>query len=79
MIQKEVGDKIKTDAKKKSYLRWLLNYRYEVEYLFTVAPESFSPPPKVKSAVVSLKAKSLEQRVQSNLDYEGMLKFLDAV
>ena len=33
MVQDEVAQKIKIDAKKKSYLRWLLNFFYEVHYL----------------------------------------------
>jgi len=33
MVQDEVGQKLRSDAKKKSYLRWLLNYAYEVKYL----------------------------------------------
>ena len=52
MIQKEVGDKIKTDAHKKSYLWRLLNYAYQVEYTQTVPPSAFSPAPKVHSCVL---------------------------
>jgi hypothetical protein len=33
MVQDEVGQKIKHDAKKKSYLWWLLNFAYDVTYL----------------------------------------------
>lgn len=54
MIQKEVADKIRFDADKKSYLWWLLNYAYEVKYLKTVPPKAFKPAPKVTSAVVGL-------------------------
>ncbi|HCB51141.1 TPA: hypothetical protein DEP21_00945 [Patescibacteria group bacterium] len=57
MIQKEVADKIKSDADKKSYLRWLLNYAYEVKYLKTVPPKAFKPAPKVTSAIVGLTLK----------------------
>jgi 16S rRNA A1518/A1519 N6-dimethyltransferase RsmA/KsgA/DIM1 with predicted DNA glycosylase/AP lyase activity len=77
LIQKEVADKIKTDAKKKSYLRRLLNNRYTIEYLFTVAPESFDPPPKIDSAVVQLKREKNEQL--NNEKYVRMLDFLDLV
>ena len=68
-----------TDAKKKSYLRWLLNYTYEVEYLFTVGPKSFDPPPRVHSAVVKLRIKSEEEKLKSALNYKAMLTFLDTV
>lgn len=55
LIQKEVAQKIATDAKKKSYLRWLLRYYCFVAYNFTVQPNAFTPPPKVDSAVVTIR------------------------
>ncbi len=36
LIQKEVATKIMTNASKKSYLRWLLNNHYTIDYCFTV-------------------------------------------
>jgi len=30
---------------------------YDVEYLFTIGPENFNPPPKVQSAVIRLTRK----------------------
>lgn len=58
MVQDEVGQKIKTDAKKKSYLRWLLNFFYEVKYLKWVPAKCFKPAPKVKSCLIQLTTKS---------------------
>ncbi len=58
MVQKEVADKIRTDAEKKSFLWRLLNYQYDVKYLKTVPAKAFSPAPKVQSAVFSLIAKT---------------------
>jgi 16S rRNA (adenine1518-N6/adenine1519-N6)-dimethyltransferase len=52
LIQEEVAQKIRRDAKKKSYLRWLVNRTHRVRYAFTVKAGSFSPPPKVTSAVI---------------------------
>lgn len=54
MFQKEVGERIVSPPGKKSYgiLSVLLQAYYHAEYLFTVSEEVFSPPPKVKSAVV---------------------------
>ncbi len=52
MIQKEVWDKIKTDAKNKSMLWYLLNLNHKITYLKTVPAEDFSPPPKVDSCLV---------------------------
>ncbi len=57
MIQKEVADKIKHDAEKKSFLWWLLNYHYDVLYLKTVPAKAFSPKPKVQSSIISLRRK----------------------
>lgn len=58
MVQKEVADKVKSDAEKKSFLRWLLNYQYDVRYCKTVPAKAFSPAPKVQSAIFSLVGKS---------------------
>ena len=38
----------------------LLQAYYDIEYLFTVPPSVFNPPPKVQSAVISLKRNSRE-------------------
>lgn len=54
MVQKEVADKVRYDAEKKSFLWWLLNYHFEVKYLKTVPAKAFSPAPKVQSAIISL-------------------------
>ena len=77
LIQKEVAEKIRTDARKKSYLRWLLNNGYEIEYLFTVPPTSFDPPPKVDSAVIRLKREKMKKLKDE--EYEKMLKLLDII
>ena len=56
MIQKEVAERIASKPGKKAYgiLSVLLQTYYDIEYLFTVNENVFSPPPKVKSAVVRL-------------------------
>ena len=56
MIQKEVAIRIAADPGSKVYgiLSVLLQAWYHVEYLFTVHENAFTPPPKVKSAVVRL-------------------------
>ncbi len=73
LIQKEVWEKIKTDAKKKSYLRWILNYSYDVKYKKTVPAKAFNPAPKVDSRLVFLSKLSKSK----NIDYESMMEFLD--
>lgn len=57
MIQKEVGERLAAKPGTKTYgiLSILIQVWYDVEYLFTVHENVFSPPPKVKSAVVLMK------------------------
>lgn len=56
MIQKEVAERIASQPGKKAYgiLSVLLQAWYNVEYLFTVEPNVFNPPPKVRSAVIRM-------------------------
>ena len=56
MVQKEVARRIASPPGNKEYgvLSVLLGRYYGVEYLFTVKPGAFVPPPKVDSAVVRL-------------------------
>ncbi len=56
MIQKEVAERLAAAPGSKVYgiLSVLIQLWYDVEYLFTVEPSVFNPPPKVKSAVVRL-------------------------
>jgi 16S rRNA (adenine1518-N6/adenine1519-N6)-dimethyltransferase len=56
MIQKEVAVRIAAPPGKKDYgiLSVLLQAWYNIEYLFTVEPTVFVPPPKVQSAVIRL-------------------------
>lgn len=54
MIQKEVAERLCSGPGTKHYgiLSVLLQAWYDTEYLFTVPPSVFNPPPKVDSAVV---------------------------
>ncbi len=56
MIQKEVAERIAAAPGNKAYgiLSVLIQAWYRVEYLFTVSPGVFNPPPKVQSAVVRM-------------------------
>jgi len=56
MLQKEVVDRITAKPGIKAYgrLSVMIQYACETEYLFTVGPENFTPPPKVDSAIVRL-------------------------
>lgn len=57
MIQKEVADRLVSPPGNKVYgiLSVLLQAYYDFDYLFTVKPGVFNPPPKVNSAVIRLK------------------------
>lgn len=56
MIQKEVAERLAAKPGCKAYgiLTVLVQLYYHVDYLFTVEPDVFNPPPKVRSAVVRL-------------------------
>ena len=56
MIQREVALRIASEPGTKAYgiLSVLIQSWYDVEYLFTVEPDVFNPPPKVQSAVIRL-------------------------
>ena len=62
MIQKEVAERIASPAGSKKYgiLSVFLQTYYDIEYLFTVHENVFSPPPKVKSGVIRLIRNSRE-------------------
>ena len=62
MIQKEVADRICARPGTKAYgiLSVLIQAWYSPEYLFTVEPTVFNPPPKVRSAVIRLMRNDVE-------------------
>ena len=57
MIQHEVALRMASQPGNKQYgiLSVLIQAWYDVEYLFTVEPSVFNPPPKVQSAVICMK------------------------
>ena len=56
MVQREVAQRLASPPGSRQYgiLSVLLQAFYDIEYLFTVPEQVFSPPPKVKSAVIRL-------------------------
>jgi 16S rRNA (adenine1518-N6/adenine1519-N6)-dimethyltransferase len=56
MLQKEVVERMVAQPGGRDYgrLSVMLQYRFDMELLLEVAPEAFSPPPQVDSAVVRL-------------------------
>jgi 16S rRNA (adenine1518-N6/adenine1519-N6)-dimethyltransferase len=63
MFQKEVAERMAEKPGTKAYgiLSVLLQAFYDIEYLFTVHENVFSPPPKVKSAVIKLKRNAVQK------------------
>jgi 16S rRNA (adenine1518-N6/adenine1519-N6)-dimethyltransferase len=57
LLQKEVAERICSNPGSKNYapLSILFQIHFLAKLLFPVAPESFSPPPRVHSALISLK------------------------
>ena len=56
MLQKEVVERMAASPGRKDYgrLSVMLQWRYDIESLLDVPPESFDPPPRVDSAVVRM-------------------------
>lgn len=59
MFQKELAERICSGPGSKAFgvISVLTQSRYDTEYLFTLDENEFSPPPKVKSAVIRLSRK----------------------
>ena len=57
MIQKEVAERIAEKPGSKTYgiLSVLLQAWYDIDYIISVGPGAFAPPPKVHSAVIRLR------------------------
>lgn len=73
MFQREVAQRIAEKPGSKTYgiLSVLLQAFYQIEYLFTVNENVFTPPPKVKSAVIRL---TRNGRTQLNCDEDLFFK-----
>ena len=63
MIQHEVALRMASKPGNKAYgiLSVLIQAWYDVEYLFTVEPSVFNPPPKVQSAVIRMTRNKVSQ------------------
>jgi len=63
MFQKEVAERIAAPPGNKTYgiLSVLLQAYYKIEYLFTVNPQVFVPPPHVKSGVIRLTRNNVQK------------------
>jgi 16S rRNA (adenine1518-N6/adenine1519-N6)-dimethyltransferase len=74
LVQKEVAERITAVSGHRQYGYFSVECQFyaNVEYLFTVKPGSFRPPPKVDSAVVRLTPRP----VREVEDAEGFLRFV---
>ena len=76
MLQKEVADRLCAPPGSKTYgiLSVLLQAYYTVEYLFTVEPHVFHPPPRVRSAVIRLQRNSTTQLACDEVLFRRVVK-----
>ncbi len=80
MLQKEVVERMVAVPGESDFSRIsvMLQYRFHLEWLIDVPPESFEPPPKVQSAVVRLipkDASELNARSQDKLSQVVQIAF----
>lgn len=63
MLQKEVAERLAAPGgtRAQGILTILLQAYYDVEYLFTVSEDVFTPPPKVKSGVIRVTRNNTEK------------------
>lgn len=76
MFQKEVAERAASKEGSKVYgvLSVLVQYYYNVEYLFSVGKEHFTPPPKVESGVIRLTARESTYPVKSEKAFKLLVK-----
>ncbi len=76
MFQKEVAERAAAKEGSKIYgvLSVLIQYYYNVEYLFSVGNESFTPQPKVQSGVIRLTARENYLPVKSERAFWVLVK-----
>ena len=76
MFQREVAQRAASKEGSKVYgvLSALVQAYYDVEYLFDVSNECFTPPPKVQSGVIRLKRRASPLNVKSERAYWVLVK-----
>ena len=76
MFQKEVAQRIASKPGSKVYgiLSVLVQAFFEVEYLFEVHEQCFTPPPKVKSAVIRLTPKAEPLQIHNEKQFFLLVK-----
>lgn len=76
MLQKEVADRLKSPPGSKEYgiLSVLLQAYYDIDYLFTVEPGVFNPPPRVRSGVIRLRRNAIGQLACDEILFRRVVK-----
>jgi 16S rRNA (adenine1518-N6/adenine1519-N6)-dimethyltransferase len=76
MFQKEVAMRLAEKPGSKVYgiLSVLLQAYYDIEYLFTVHENAFTPPPKVKSAVIRLTRNDIKKLDCDEVLFKSVVK-----
>jgi len=76
MLQKEVAQRLAAGPGSKTYgiLSVFLQAYYNIEYLFTVNEDVFSPPPKVKSGVIRLTRNQTDHLNCDEKHFRGIVK-----
>ncbi len=77
MLQQEVVNRITSEPGCKTYgrLSVMLQYHCLTEFLFSVGPENFTPPPKVNSAVIRLTPYSKKPFIANNeIDFTNFVR-----
>ena len=76
MFQKEVAERVASKEGNKVYgvISVLIQYYFDVQYLFDVGNECFTPQPKVKSGVIRLTAKANRSSVKSDRAFRVLVK-----
>ena len=76
MLQKEVAERLASPPGNKDYgiLSVLLQVWYDIEYLFTVPPSVFNPPPKVNSGVIVLRRNKRQKLEVDEAHFKRIVK-----
>lgn len=76
MFQKEVGERLVAEPGSRTYgiLSVLTSAFYTREYLFTVEPEEFRPPPKVRSGVIRMQRREQGALGCDEADFRRVVK-----
>ena len=77
MVQKEVAERLSAKVGTKNYgaISAILNYYYEIEYLFTVDRNNFYPVPNVDSAVIKFTKRKVLLDLVSFSKYKKFINY----